>query len=129
MKTADAGDFEFYDSGKQIPAAGGTISVVRIPRGITRKRKLLAALAAALQFPDYFGHNWDALAECLGDLSWLENAKTVCLVHGDLPCADNRETLDVYLDVLRNRLKEKQKDGVALRVFFPAAFAAALKAK
>ncbi len=35
------------------------------------KDALLERLAAALEFPDWFGHNWDALADCLGDLSWL----------------------------------------------------------
>ena len=32
---------------------------------------LLDALAQAMQFPEYFGRNWDALDECLRDMSWL----------------------------------------------------------
>ncbi|MEZ5614890.1 MAG: barstar family protein [Rhodocyclaceae bacterium] len=35
------------------------------------KRGLFERLDADLNFPDWFGHNWDALADCLGDLSWL----------------------------------------------------------
>ena len=34
-------------------------------------RDLLPMISAALHFPDYFGNNWDALADMLGDLSWL----------------------------------------------------------
>lgn len=39
--------------------------------GCEDKTGLLARIAAALDFPDWFGHNWDALADCLDDLEWL----------------------------------------------------------
>ena len=32
------------------------------------KEALLRNIAAALRFPDWFGHNWDALEDCLSDL-------------------------------------------------------------
>lgn len=35
------------------------------------KDSLLQALALAMQFPAWFGNNWDALADCTADLSWL----------------------------------------------------------
>lgn len=36
--------------------------------GLTTRDAVLAALGEALGFPDYFGRNLDALADCLGDL-------------------------------------------------------------
>jgi RNAse (barnase) inhibitor barstar len=35
------------------------------------KAELLEGFARALRFPDWVGRNWDALADALGDLSWL----------------------------------------------------------
>mgnify|MGYP000914853174 CR=1 FL=1 len=39
--------------------------------GCLDKDEVLDRFAAALRFPDWFGRNWDALADSLGDLSWL----------------------------------------------------------
>lgn len=41
-------------------------------------------LAAALQFPLYFGRNWNALRECLVDLEWLPS-NAYLLVFPDSP--------------------------------------------
>lgn len=35
------------------------------------KAKFMTAIADALSFPDWFGRNLDALADCVRDLSWL----------------------------------------------------------
>ncbi|MHC1710581.1 MAG: barstar family protein [Solidesulfovibrio sp.] len=37
-------------------------------------------IAAALQFPWYFGENWPALDECINDLSWLHADAYVLVV-------------------------------------------------
>ena len=59
------------------------------------REALLDALAGALVFPEWFGHNWDALADCLGDLSWLEAPGYLLVVedarqfHGQSPATWN----------------------------------------
>lgn len=39
--------------------------------GCVDKPELMRRVAKAFAFPDYFGHNWDALDDCLRDLAWL----------------------------------------------------------
>lgn len=58
----------------ELLAAAGALgfATVRIDLSKVRDRDgLFERLASALAFPDWFGRNWDALADCLGDLSWL----------------------------------------------------------
>lgn len=55
------------------------------------KRDLLDRIAHALAFPDWFGGNWDALEDCLADLSWLPPARVrlVLLEH----CPDTQPAI------------------------------------
>ncbi len=65
---------------------------------IAAERDVLARIAEALDFPDWFGHNWDALEDCLGDLSWRGGEGHVLLFER-FPDGDE---LAVLLDVLRS---------------------------
>ena len=48
---------------------------------IRTKADLMAAIAEAMNFPEYFGKNWDALDECLRDLNWISAKGYVLIIH------------------------------------------------
>lgn len=78
---------------------GSGLHVVRVDlAGAAAKEALLARIAGALQFPQWFGGNWDALEDCLSDLAWMPAAGYVLLLENaaGLP-PDERGTL---LDIL-----------------------------
>jgi hypothetical protein len=53
-----------------VRATGWTVRVLDL-HGVTGKPAFLDRCAGALDLPDWFGRNWDALADSLKDLSWL----------------------------------------------------------
>lgn len=65
---------------------------------VDAREALLERIALALGFPAWFGGNWDALEDCLGDLGWRAGDGHVLLFtgHEALPADD----LGVLLDVL-----------------------------
>ncbi len=79
------------------------------------KAGLLAALAREMAFPDWFGQNWDAFADCLADLSWRPaEGYLVLLEHCDLLHA---RALDDHLKVLElfaAAANDWREQGVAL---------------
>lgn len=48
--------------------------------GVNEKAGFMNAVAKVLQFPSYFGFNWDAFEDCLTDLSWIGAKGYVLLV-------------------------------------------------
>lgn len=83
------GDAEVRDATR-----AGELDVVAIPLG----KAPIRAIAAALGFPDWFGGNWDALEDCLQDLSWRRAAGRVLLLEGAVP----GDELGILVDVLRS---------------------------
>ncbi len=94
-----------------IPDGASATSLVKAPPGfvlrIIQGKKcrqvsdLLTEFARALDFPDYFGHNWDALEECLADFEWLRATGYILLItdaHTVLP--DDEDEYETLLEVL-----------------------------
>ena len=73
--------------------------VAHVPTSIGDTKTLFDVLFEKLELPGYFGFNWNALSDCLGDLSWLKQFRVVVL-HHDLPKLP-KEDLSIYLDILR----------------------------
>ena len=67
-------------------------------QGLDEKDRFLKHLAEALGFPDWFGGNWDALEDCLSDLSWRDAPGWVLIFRDfkGLP----RDDFGVLVDVL-----------------------------
>jgi RNAse (barnase) inhibitor barstar len=64
---------------------------------------LLTECARALDFPDYFGHNWDALEECLADLEWLPAKGYILLITDASHVLPNDEAeYETFLEILRD---------------------------
>jgi hypothetical protein len=76
---------------------GSRLNFARVAlAGARTKEELLDRIAQALSFPDWFGRNWDALEDCLTDLSWCEADGHVFMFEGAVPGDD----LGVLIDVL-----------------------------
>jgi RNAse (barnase) inhibitor barstar len=69
--------------------------------GVRTKEALLATLAERLEFPEWFGANWDALNDVLAERAWEQSRGVVLTLErcGELAHADP-ETFETALEVL-----------------------------
>lgn len=83
-------------------AARAELAVCRIDlAGCRGKAVLLHRLATALALPADFGHNWDALADCLRDLDgWPSHGQALLFAHTDELHRDAAQDFDVLLGIL-----------------------------
>jgi RNAse (barnase) inhibitor barstar len=93
----------------ETPETATDACVVHIPEGVQSKQQLLDLLKHGLRFPSYFGNNWDALDECITDLSWLSE-KNVLIVHDRFPQLPEQD-FNIYCDLLRWAIEDWKKQG------------------
>ena len=118
MSRVDSFDF----SGALSAAQHSGAYVARIAtEAIVDESSLYDVLQVVLRLPDYFGRNWNALHECLRDLSWIPE-RDVLLLHDGLPRKLGTEDTATYLDVLEDSVrfwKNREEREHLLIVVFP----------
>jgi hypothetical protein len=83
---------------------GSRLDVVQV----SAANEPIRALADALEFPDWFGGNWDALEDSLSDLSWRQAKGHVLILNG-VAAGDDA---GILVDVLRAAAEHWSAQGV-----------------
>lgn len=97
----------------------GEVFYARLCPEIYKSEHLLQALYQLLWLPGYFGFNWNALHDCLTDLSWIKERRVV-IEHAGLPHIPEVE-LKIYLEILRDAVVDwKDGDDHRFEVVFSA---------
>lgn len=81
-------------------------------KGAARKEQWLAHVATAMRFPDYFDRNWDALEECLTDLSWIDAPGFVIYAdHIDGFLGEHPDQFATFVEICRDAVASWKDDG------------------
>jgi RNAse (barnase) inhibitor barstar len=79
------------------------------------KDSLLKAIGHDMAFPEWFGYNWDALADNLGDLGWRPAAGyLVILEHSERACSRAHDDFITTLQIFSAATDEWRERGIAL---------------
>lgn len=72
-------------------------------KNISNKQQLLIACTKVMDFPGYFGDNWDALEDCLTDLDWcLASQYLIVYTNTDVLAKNEPETWQMLTAILQS---------------------------
>jgi len=109
--------FEYLPIGTA--ASSSDVFTAVVPAGICTREGLFDAYESELRLPHGFGRNWDALDECLRDLSWIAERR-VSIIHRDLPALPKTQSA-TYLEILAYCVRDwKPGERHQLIVVFPS---------
>ena len=86
---------------------------------INDKKSFLNKTAEVMQFPNYFGHNWDAFDECITDLEWLP-AKRYVVIYNKPNLFAEANPLDwqIAYDTLQSAVEYWQSTSTPMDILF-----------
>lgn len=107
------------EAGLIAAAAQNNFAIFRVDlAGVSDKATLLKSIGDAMAFPDWYGHNWDALLDCLADLSWQPaEGYVVILEHSDGIHGRAETDFVTTLQVFEAAANEWREQGIALWCF------------
>lgn len=75
---------------------------------MSNQAELFQEFKVKLQFPDYFGSNWNALDECLADLDWLDWSDYLVVIEsGNSVLCDEEVEVREMLDKILTDISEE----------------------
>jgi RNAse (barnase) inhibitor barstar len=104
---AEKCDFlKFYSTYNEIDVKNLVVKFINANK-IATLDEFFCEFAKALDFPNYFGHNWAAFDECLNDLDWLpSNSYLLLLSDANQLMSILGDSFQTLIEILSNAIKE-----------------------
>ena len=81
------------------------------------KADFLERAAMTLKFPTWFGHNWDALSDCLTDMSWWPAGRYVIILRYAMDfCFADADGFNIALEILRDAALQQAEGPLPMRI-------------
>ena len=104
LDPARAGVFHLGGDAREFASEAEAAGLLAVRLDISHahdKADFIAHVAKGLKFPDWFGANWDAFADCLTDLDWLPaKGYVVILEKSKHFCAGHRHEFEEAMEVM-----------------------------
>lgn len=68
-------------------------------RACVTKRALFTTFVTSLNFPDYFGYNWDSFEECFNDVLSASSYVGILVVNGEDICSEDSEDRITFFSI------------------------------
>ena len=92
------------------------------------KAQVLGLLGRALEFPSWFGRNWDALEDCLTDAGWIAHPGVMVCIEGFGAYAKaDADGFAILLDIFKTSAEYWRGEGRSFWVIFAGKPAASLE--
>ncbi len=106
---------DILEAVEQIAAEPGTKVFYFDGKKINSKETFLSKAAEVMQFPTYFGANWDAFDECITDLTWCPAERYVILYdHAEIFAQAEPTQYQIALDILNSAKKYWKANNISL---------------
>ena len=117
----DAGIYQLNCSVDELRIAAEEADFALFEAGLAKvhgKGEFLAAIAQAVRAPVWFGANWDALADALGDLSWRPSPGYVLLLRNGGDTFGLNDDHSIATEILADTVEFWKSQGKSFWVFF-----------
>ncbi len=109
--------FKYLNSYQCFSLRNNDLLEIRLSPHLVGEGELMKEYSEKLNFPEYFGHNWDALWDCMCDLSWI-NEHNLIIIHSDLPLLDEK-ALKIYVNILEDfQVRWDKRGDKSVEIYF-----------
>ena len=82
---------------------------------IKDKQDLFDIFSKKLNFPSYFGNNWDAFWDCITDLEWLGDVQVIIKIR-KIECIKDKITRKNLVELLADASRYWKKRGKSFKI-------------